>query len=183
MPYGLDWRENGRYDVYISISLFQTIRIIAPVYGGAFSLFLIINLSIYVFLSFIDTRIVWHVYHSLLPQTGMKLRAALQREDGSLPGFLRVCDGVLSPKGRGRASFAGMVLEKLNGRSPLSSRTKYTPLYLTNSLTDMLIVVVSDAVSFFFFCFALIVIAPGKCNQLSSCCLNSVWMMTPLFTV
>ena len=56
------------------------------------------------------------IQHTLsIMQTGMKIRAALQNPDGSLPGFLRVCDGIISPRGNGKAIFAGMVLEKLNG--------------------------------------------------------------------
>jgi len=61
-------------------------------------------------------------------ELGLKLRVALQDpETGKLPGFMRVCDALVSgsdpdiaangnrPGQRRRARFAGMVLEKLNG--------------------------------------------------------------------
>jgi len=49
-------------------------------------------------------------------ELGMQLRAALQEPCGALPGFMRVCDAVVTTEGRsGKAHFAGMVLEKLNG--------------------------------------------------------------------
>jgi hypothetical protein len=70
-------------------------------------------------------------------ELGLKLRVALQEKDGSLPGFMRVCDALVSgadpdtasegefapidtnvpprPGQRRKARFAGMVLEKLNG--------------------------------------------------------------------
>ncbi|KAL4526906.1 hypothetical protein Ndes2526A_g01330 [Nannochloris sp. 'desiccata'] len=61
-------------------------------------------------------------------ELGLKLRVALQDPDtGKLPGFMRVCDALVSgsdpdtatnastPGQRRKARFAGMVLEKLNG--------------------------------------------------------------------
>lgn len=54
-------------------------------------------------------------------ELGLQLRAALQDSQGKLPGFLRVCDAIVSgdpsatQSGKRRARFAGMILEKLNG--------------------------------------------------------------------
>jgi hypothetical protein len=55
-------------------------------------------------------------------ELGLQLRAALQDEQGQVPGFLRVCDALVTSANpdshrasRRRARFAGMVLEKLNG--------------------------------------------------------------------
>lgn len=60
-------------------------------------------------------------------ELGLKLRVALQDKQGRLPGFMRVCDALVSgepsaepttapaPGQRRRARFAGMVLEKLDG--------------------------------------------------------------------
>lgn len=47
-------------------------------------------------------------------ELGLKLRAALQEPDGRLPGFMRVCDAIVSGDGR-RVRFAGMILEELHG--------------------------------------------------------------------
>jgi hypothetical protein len=48
-------------------------------------------------------------------ELGLQLRAALQEPDGRCPGFMRVCDGIVSGGRSGKAQFAGMVLEKLQG--------------------------------------------------------------------
>jgi hypothetical protein len=57
-------------------------------------------------------------------EVGLKLRVALQRPDGQLPGYMRVCDALVSADDGGKgggggkrhaARFAGMVVEKLNG--------------------------------------------------------------------
>lgn len=47
-------------------------------------------------------------------ELGMQLRAALQDDKGHLPGFMRVCDAIVTNEGR-RTKFAGMILERLNG--------------------------------------------------------------------
>ena len=49
---------------------------------------------------------------------GMQLKAALEEKDGSLPGFTRTCDCLVMVEGGGRrkkASFTGMIMEKLQG--------------------------------------------------------------------
>ncbi|GAB4817323.1 hypothetical protein N2152v2_004369 [Parachlorella kessleri] len=51
-------------------------------------------------------------------EIGVQLRAALEDDNGNLPGFVRVCDCIVEPEsntGATRAHFSGMILEKING--------------------------------------------------------------------
>ncbi|PRW44896.1 kinase-like superfamily [Chlorella sorokiniana] len=50
-------------------------------------------------------------------EIGTQLRAALEEQGGSLPGFMRMCDCLVrsDDPASGRARFNGMIMEKLNG--------------------------------------------------------------------
>lgn len=55
--------------------------------------------------------------HPTSPTPPSQLRTALQQDDGSMPGFMRVFDCVVRKDGRKRGGvrFAGMVMEELKG--------------------------------------------------------------------
>lgn len=50
-------------------------------------------------------------------ELGMRLKAALEEPDGSLPGFTRTCDCTVIVRDtyRNKATFQGMIMEKING--------------------------------------------------------------------
>ncbi|PSC70169.1 kinase-like superfamily isoform A [Micractinium conductrix] len=48
-------------------------------------------------------------------EIGTQLRAALQLPDGTVPGFMKVCDCLVSSGGGGGAKFAGMIMGELHG--------------------------------------------------------------------
>jgi hypothetical protein len=51
-----------------------------------------------------------------LPSTALQLRAALQEPDGSVPGFMKVCDCLVSTSSSGKeAGFSGMIIGELHG--------------------------------------------------------------------
>jgi hypothetical protein len=104
MQCGLGWSENGKQQ-----NIF--FQLLVPLFFSSFST--IFN-TVFRFISLFLCR-----------ELGLKLRVALQDEDGKLPGFMKVCDALVSgadpdsttppPGQRRRGRFVGMVLEKLNG--------------------------------------------------------------------
>lgn len=62
---------------------------------------------------FLNSPVIW-IGGEREWEIGVQMRIALQREDGTLPGFMRVYDCVVVEDGK-KVSFAGMTMEKLQG--------------------------------------------------------------------
>ena len=75
-------------------------------------------------------------------ELGMQLKAALEQQDGTLPGFTRTCDCMVVQGAENNATFPGLIMERINGW-PISKRVNDPAFHNIHYIREMLFQVFS----------------------------------------